>query len=67
MLPGQHEVRIRGEGAAYLTVARRQKMDFDAGRPYYIVLERATASSILEWKVPGSGWAAVPKSFLYPP
>ena len=42
-------------------------MDFDAGRPYYVVIEGAQAKSTLEWKVPGQGWSPVPAAFLYPP
>jgi hypothetical protein len=67
MLPGKHEVRMRGTGTASLTVAKLAAMDFDVGRPYYIVVEGADANSTLEWKVPGSDWAAVPRTFLYPP
>ena len=67
MLPGHHEVRVSGGGAAYLTAARISSMDFDAGRPYYVVIEGAQARSTLEWKVPGQGWSPVPTAFLYPP
>lgn len=67
MLPGRHEVRIRGQGAVYLTVAKMTAMDFDAGRPYYIVADGLRPNSVIEWKVPGKGWAPVGKTFLYPP
>lgn len=67
MLPGKHELRVRGGGAAYLTAARMNVMDFDAGRPYYVVVEGMTAESKLEWKVPGKDWAPVETTFLYPP
>lgn len=66
MLPGRHEFRVRGGGTALVTVARKSAIDFDAGRPYYIVLEGAAPDAILEWKVPGSDWGAVSKLFLYP-
>ena len=67
MLPGKHEFRVRGGGTAYLTVARMKALDFDVGRPYYIVVEGAQAGSVLEWKVPGKDWSEVAKTFLYPP
>ena len=66
MLPGRHEFRVRGGGSALVTVARQTVVDFDAGRPYYIVLEGAQPGAVLEWKVPGSDWAPVSKYFLYP-
>ena len=67
MLPGRHEFRVRGGGNAYLTVARKQELDFDVGRPYYIVIEGAPSNAVLEWKGPGSNWSPVEKYFLYPP
>lgn len=67
MLPGKHEFRVRGGGTAYVTTARQSVVDFDAGRPYYIVLEGAKPDAVLEWKVPGSDWGPVSKLFLYPP
>ena len=67
MMPGRHALRMRGEGEAFLTVARLKEFDFDAGRPYYIALEGTTAGSTLEWKVPGRDWAPVSSAFLYPP
>lgn len=67
MLPGRHEVRVLGGGSVYLTVAKSTSMDFDVGRPYYIVVEGAGPRSILEWKMTGRGWSAVPVTFLYPP
>jgi len=67
MLPGRHEFRVRGGGSVYLTVARMKTMDFDAGRPYYIVVEGAPRDAVLEWKIPGSDWGPVSKYFLYPP
>ncbi len=57
---------MRGGGTAYVTVARQTALDFDAGRPYYLVIEGAKAGSVLEWKIPGSDWAPVSKYFLYP-
>src|SRR4051812_34024762 len=36
MLPGPHEFRVVGGGTVAVTVARKTKIDFDAGRPYYI-------------------------------
>jgi len=67
MLPGRHQFRVRGGGSVYLTVARLASMDFDAGRPYYIVVEGAKPNAVLEWKIPGSDWGPVSKYFLYPP
>ena len=67
MLPGRHEFRMSGRGSAFLTVARLTSIDFDAGRPYYIVLEDAVPGSELEWKTPGGHWSRVDKAFLYPP
>lgn len=67
MVPGKHEFRVRGGGKVYLTVARQSVVDFDAGRPYYIVIEGAGPDAPLEWKIPGSDWGPVSKYFLYPP
>ena len=67
MLPGKHEFRVRGGGRVLLTVARKTAMDFDAGRPYYIVIEDAAPGAVLEWKIPGSDWGPVSRFFLYPP
>ena len=67
MLPGKHELRVRGGGEAFLTVARLKTMDFDPGRPYYITVEGAPAGATLEWKTPFTGWAPVATTFLYPP
>jgi hypothetical protein len=68
MLPGRHEVRVRGSGSVYLTVAKKTKMDFDAGRLYYIVADGLQSDSLIEWKVPGGkDWAIVATTFLYPP
>jgi hypothetical protein len=67
MLPGKHEFRVRGGGSVYLTVARKSVVDFDVGRPYYIVIEGAAPDAVLEWKIPGSDWGPVSKFFLYPP
>ncbi|MES2992934.1 MAG: hypothetical protein V4844_16045 [Pseudomonadota bacterium] len=67
MLPGKHEFRVRGGGKVLLTVARQSTLDFDAGRPYYIVIEDAAPNAQLEWKIPGSEWGPVSKFFLYPP
>ena len=67
MLPGKHQFRVRGgAGKVYVTVARQSVVDFDAGRPYYIVVEGAGSSPALEWKIPGSDWGPVSKYFLYP-
>ena len=67
MLPGRHEFRMRGGGDVYVTVAKKSVLDFDAGRPYYIVIEGARPGAVLEWKIPGSDWGPVSKYFLYPP
>ena len=67
MLPGRHDFRMSGRGIAYLTAARLASIDFDAGRPYYIVLEDSAPGSELEWKTPGGQWSRVDKTFLYPP
>ena len=67
MLPGHREVSASGGGAACLTAARISSIDFDAGRPYYMVIEGLQARSTLEWKVPGQGWSPVLTPFLYPP
>ncbi len=67
MLPGKHEFRVRGGGKVLLTVARQSVLDFDVGRPYYIVIEGAAPNAQLEWKIPGSEWGPVSKYFLYPP
>ncbi len=67
MMPGRHEFRVRGGGRVLLTVARSSTLDFDAGRPYYIVIEDAPPNAVLEWKIPGSEWGPVSKYFLYPP
>ena len=67
MLPGKHQFRVKGgQGQVYVTVARQSTVDFDAGRPYYLVVEGAGAKPELEWKVPGSDWAAIATVFLYP-
>lgn len=66
MMPGKHEFRVRGGGQVYVTVARQSVVDFDVGRPYYIVIEGAGPAPVLEWKVPGSDWGTVSKYFLYP-
>jgi hypothetical protein len=66
MMPGPHEFRVRGAGTVYVTVARQTKVDFDIGRPYYIVVEGAKPDSVLEWKIPGSDWGPISKYFLYP-
>lgn len=68
MLPGQHDFRMTRGGEVHLTAARASSWDFDAGRPYYVAVEGASSTSVLEWKVPGkSAWAPVPVTFLYPP
>ena len=67
MLPGPHEFRMVGGGSVGITVAKRTKLDFDVGRPYYIVVDGSPANGHLEWKVPGSDWGPVSKLFLYPP
>ena len=67
MLPGKHEFRVRGGGAVYLTTARQSVVDFDVGRPYYIVIEGAASGAVLEWKMLGRDWQPVPVTFLYPP
>ena len=67
MLPGKHELRVRGGGEVLLTVAKLKTMDFDPGRPYYITVEGAPPGAALEWKTPFTGWAPVATTFLYPP
>ena len=67
MMPGKHVVRVRGGGDVFLTAARTKELEFDSGRPYYVVVDRATPASVLEWKVPGKAWAPVERAFLYPP
>ena len=67
MLPGRHEFRMVRGGTVGVTVVKKTVMDFDAGRPYYIVVEGAPADGHLQWKVPGSDWGPVSKLFLYPP
>ncbi len=68
MLPGKHEFRVRGGGEVYLTAARfKSSMEFDAGRLYYIVVERASPGAVLEWRILDSDWGPVSKYFLYPP
>jgi len=67
MLPGKHEFRVRGGGSISLTTARQTVVDFDVGRPYYIVIEGAAPGAVLEWKMLGRDWQPVPRTFLYPP
>ena len=68
MMPGKHEFRVRGGGEVYLTAARfKSPMDFDVGRPYYIVLEKAKPDAVLEWRILDSDWGPVSRYFLYPP
>jgi hypothetical protein len=67
MLPGKHEFRVRGGGSVYLTTARQTVVDFDVGRPYYIVIEGAAPGAVLEWKMLGRDWQPVARTFLYPP
>jgi hypothetical protein len=50
-----------------VTVAKKTTLDFDAGRPYYIVIDSSPPGAVLEWKIPGSDWGPVSKYFLYPP
>src|SRR5580765_8080500 len=67
MLPGKHEFRMRGGGSVHVTAARQTVVDFDVGRPYYIVIEGAPPGAVLEWKMLGRDWQPVAKTFLYPP
>ena len=67
MLPGRHEFRMRGGGAVFVTAARKAAVDFDVGRPYYIVVEGAPSDAVLEWKMLGRDWQPVGRTFLYPP
>jgi hypothetical protein len=67
MLPGKHEFRMVGGGTVGVTVLKQPTADFDAGRPYYIVVSGAPADGHLEWKVPGRDWGPISKLFLYPP
>lgn len=62
MLPGPHEFRMADGGTVSVTVARKTRLDFDAGRPYYIEVNGSPGA--LEWKVPGSDWGPVSKLFL---
>ncbi|MDB5541829.1 MAG: hypothetical protein JWQ89_3556 [Devosia sp.] len=64
MLPGPHEFRMVPGGSVEITVAKYQKLDFDAGRAYFIVIKGPV--SRLQWKVPGRDWGSVSKLFLYP-
>lgn len=66
MVPGLHEFRMRGGGSAYVTVARLSAVEFDAGRPYYLVIEGAKPGAVLEWKTPANDWSPVSRYFLYP-
>lgn len=67
MLPGKHQFRVRGgAGRVYVTAAKQSVVDFDAGRPYYIVVESAGPTPVLEWKLPGSDWGVISKYFMYP-
>ncbi|MBV9891786.1 MAG: hypothetical protein JO090_12985 [Rhizobacter sp.] len=68
MMPGKHEFRVRGGGEVYLTAARaKSTLDFDIGRLYTISIEGAPPGAVLEWRILGSDWAPVAKTFLYPP
>ena len=67
MLPGKHEFRMRGGGSVHLTTARLTSVDFDVGRPYYIVVEGAVPGAVLEWRMLGRDWQPVARNFLYPP
>ena len=68
MMPGRHEFRVQGGGAVYLTAAKlRSVLDFDIGRPYYIVIEGAAPGAVLEWRILSSDWGPVSRYFLYPP
>ncbi len=68
MMPGKHEFRVRGGGEVYLTAARvKSTLDFDIGRLYPISIEGAPAGAVLEWRILGSDWAPVARTFLYPP
>lgn len=67
MLPGKHQFRVRGgSGKVYVTAARQSVIDFDVGRPYYLVVEGAGPAPVIEWKIPGSDWGVVSRYFLYP-
>lgn len=67
MLPGRHHFRVQGGlGQVHVTATRASVVDFDAGRPYYLVVEGAGATPVIEWKTPGSNWGRVPNYFLYP-
>ena len=48
LLPGKHEFRMRGGGSAYLTTARQTGVDFDVGRPHYIIIEGTAPGAVLE-------------------
>ena len=67
MIPGKHQFRVRGGvGQVYVTAARQSVVDFDIGRPYYVVAEGSGLSPVLEWKAPGSDWEVISNYFLYP-
>lgn len=67
MMPGKHEFRVKGgSGQVYVTAARQTTLDFDVGRPYYLVVEGAGPAPVIEWKIPGSDWGVVSNYFLYP-
>lgn len=67
MMPGKHQFRVRGGvGQVYVTAARQSALEFDIGRPYYLVVEGAGTTPVLEWKIPGSEWGVVSNYFLYP-
>ena len=67
MMPGKHQFRVRGgAGQVYVTAARQSVVDFDVGRPYYLIVEGAGPDPVIEWKIPGSEWGVVSRYFLYP-
>ena len=66
MLPGPHEFRIVGVGAVGVTLVKKTRLDIDAGRPYFIVIDGSSMQGRLEWKVPGSDWGPVSRYFLSP-
>ena len=67
MLPGRTSFRMRGPGSVTLTLDRVTDADFDAQAFKTVVIEGATADSVLEWKPAiARNWTAVPTTFLYP-
>lgn len=68
-IPGPVVVRLSGGGTVATIgqpAAASITLDMYAGRQSYIVVD-APRSSVLEWKVPGFAWGAVPVGFQLAP